>query len=138
MENLNPVDPAEVAVLGQKLEDLKHIVVKIDTAIEKISEVNSSVSKMLAVHEQRITKQEEIDSVLFAKIDKLRDKMDRDHDLVTSRISLLERKLWIGLSVLGVVVAISNPQSIKALKPLLSSAESVIMQPAYAFVNGSY
>ena len=61
-----------------------------------------------------------------------------DHDLVTSRISLLERKLWIGLSVLGVVVAISNPQSIKLLKPLLSSAESVIMQPAYAFVNGSY
>ena len=54
MENLNPVDPAEVAVLGQKLEDLKHIVVKIDTAIEKISEVNSSVSKMLAVHEERI------------------------------------------------------------------------------------
>ena len=93
---------------------------------------------MLAVHEERITKQEELDSVLFDKIDKLRDKMDRDHDLVTSRISLLERKLWIGLSVLGVVVAISNPQSIKSpLKPLLSSAESVIIQPAYAFVNGS-
>jgi hypothetical protein len=64
--------------------------------------------------------------------------MDRDHDLVTSRISLLERKLWIGISVLGVVVAISNPQAIKALKPLLSSTESVIIQPAYAFVNGSY
>ena len=43
MENLKQVDPAEVAVLGQKLEDLKHIVVKIDTAIEKISEVNSTV-----------------------------------------------------------------------------------------------
>ena len=128
----------KVAVLEERLQNFEALVTKLDSAIEKIAEVNNNVSRMLAVHEERITKQEELDSVLFDKIDKLRDKMDRDHDLVTSRISLLERKLWIGLSVLGVVVAISNPQSIKALKPLLSSAESVIMQPAYAFVNGSY
>tara|TARA_B000000565_G_scaffold205108_1_gene158564 strand:- start:1649 stop:2050 length:402 start_codon:yes stop_codon:yes gene_type:complete len=128
----------KVAVLEEKLQNFEAIVSKLDSAIEKLAEVNNNVSRMLAVHEERITKQEELDSVLFDKIDKLRDKMDRDHDLVTSRISLLERKLWIGLSVLGVVVAISNPQSIKALKPLLSSAESVIIQPAYAFVNGSY
>ena len=128
----------KVAVLEEKLQNFEAIVSKLDSAIEKLAEVNNNVSRMLAVHEERITKQEELDSVLFDKIDKLRDKMDRDHELVTSRISLLERKLWIGLSVLGVVVAISNPQSIKALKPLLSSAESAIMQPAYAFVNGSY
>ena len=128
----------KVAVLEERLQNFETLVTRLDSAIEKIAEVNNNVSRMLAVHEERITKQEELDSVLFDKIDKLRDKMDRDHDLVTSRISLLERKLWIGLSVLGVVVAISNPQSIKALEPLLSSAESVIMQPAYAFVNGSY
>jgi len=128
----------KVAVLEEKLQNFEAIVSKLDSAIEKLAEVNNNVSRMLAVHEERITKQEELDSVLFDKIDKLRDKMDRDHDLVTSRISLLERKLWIGISVLGVVVAISNPQAIKALKPLLSSSESVIIQPAYAFVNGSH
>ena len=128
----------KVAVLEEKLQNFEAIVSKLDSAIEKLAEVNNNVSRMLAVHEERITKQEELDSVLFDKIDKLRDKMDRDHDIVASRISLLERKLWIGISVLGVVVAISNPQAIKALKPLLSSSESVIIQPAYAFVNGSY
>ena len=128
----------KVAVLEEKLQNFEAIVSKLDSAIEKLAEVSNNVSRMLAVHEERITKQEELDSVLFDKIDKLRDKMDRDHDLVTSRISLLERKLWIGISVLGVVVAISNPQAIKALKPLLSSTESVIIQPAYAFMNGSY
>ena len=131
-------EQVKVAVLEEKLQNFEAIVSKLDSAIEKLAEVNNNVSRMLAVHEERITKQEELDSVLFDKIDKLRDKMDRDHDLVTSRISLLERKLWIGLSVLGVVVAISNPQAIKALKPLLSSTESVIIQPAYAFMNGSY
>ena len=96
------------------------------------------MSRMLAVHEERITKQEEIDAVLFDKIDKLRDKMDLDHDNVTKRLSILERKLWIGIGALGAVVALSNPQAIKLIKPLLSSADSAIVAPAVAFVNGSH
>ena len=118
MENLNAVDPAEVAVLGQKLEDLKHIVIKIDAAIEKISEVNSSVSKMLAVHEERITKQEEIDTVLFAKIDKLRDKMDRDHDGVMQRIQLIEKRMWMAVGIgVAVAVGLQLPGAINVLTP---------------------
>jgi len=76
--------------------------------------------------------------VLFDKIDKLRDKMDSDHDSTTKRLSLLERKLWIGIGALGAVLILTNPQAIKTLKPLLSSAESAIVAPAVAFVNGSY
>ena len=72
-------------------DSLKPVVLRIDAAIEKLSEVNTTVSRMLAVHEERITKQEEVDTVLFAKIDKLRDKMDRDHDLVLQRIRQLRR-----------------------------------------------
>ena len=55
---------------------------------------------MLLVHEERITKQEKIDELLFAKIDKLRDKMDGDHDIVLSRISGLEKKVWIGMGII--------------------------------------
>ena len=94
-------------------------------------------SRMLAVHEERISKQENIDEILFDKIDKLRDKMDSDHDNVTKRLSLLERKLWIGIGVLGAVVALTNPQAIKTLRPLISSAESAIVAPAVAYVNES-
>jgi hypothetical protein len=128
----------KVAVLEEKLQNFENVVSKLDSAIEKIAEVNNNVSRMLAVHEERISKQEELDSVLFDKIDKLRDKMDVDHELVTSRISLLEKKLWIGLAILGAVIAITNPNSIKVLKPLLSSTESVMIKPAYALLNGSY
>jgi hypothetical protein len=75
--------------------------------------------------------------VLFDKIDKLRDKMDSDHDSVTQRLSLLERKLWIGIGALGAILIFTNPQAIKLVKPLLSSAESAIVAPAVAFVNES-
>ena len=127
----------KLAVLEQKIEDLKPIVLRIDAAIEKLSEVNTTVSRMLAVHEERITKQEEIDTVLFTKIDKLRDKMDADHDSVTKRLSLLEKKLWIGMGALAAILVITNPQAIKTLRPLLSSTESAIISPAVAFVNES-
>ena len=131
-------DQIKVAVLEERLENFETFVSKLDAAIEKIAEVNNNVSRMLAVHEERISKQEEIDSVLFDKIDKLRDKMDSDHDIVSQRLSLLERKLWIGIGAFGAILVLTNPQAIKTLKPLLSSAESAIMAPAVAFVNGSY
>ena len=127
----------KLAVLEEKLQNFETLVSRLDSAIEKIAEVNNNLSRMLAVHEERITKQEEIDSVLFDKIDKLRDKMDLDHDSVTKRLSILERKLWIGLGALGAIVALSNPQAIKMIRPLLSSADSAIVAPAVAFVNGS-
>ena len=130
-------EQVKVAVLEERLQNFETLVSRLDSAIEKLAEVNNNVSRMLAVHEERISKQETIDEILFDKIDKLRDKMDSDHDSVTKRLSLLERKLWIGLGALGAVVALTNPQAIKTLRPLLSSAESAIVAPAVAFVNES-
>ena len=130
-------EEVKVAVLETRLENFETLVSRLDSAIEKIAEVNNNVSRMLAVHEQRISKQEEIDEVLFDKIDKLRDKMDSDHDSVTQRLSLLERKLWIGIGALGAILVLTNPQAIKTLKPLLSSTESAIVQPVVASVNES-
>ena len=132
------MDNVKVAILEERLGNFEALVTRLDSAIEKIAEVNNNVSRMLAVHEERITKQEEIDAVLFDKIDKLRDKMDSDHDSVTKRLSLLERKLWIGIGVLGGILILTNPQAIKTLRPLISSTESAILQPVVASVHGSY
>ena len=119
----------KIAVLEQKLEDMKVIVLRIDTAIQKLSEVNTTVSRMLAVHEERISKQEDIDVVLFAKIDKLRDKMDGDHELVLQRIRELEKRVWmavgglavltIGMRVLTVFPALlTNPPEVPTIERL--------------------
>ena len=131
------MDNVKVAILEERLGNFEALVTRLDSAIEKIAEVNNNVSRMLAVHEERISKQEGIDSVLFDKIDKLRSKMDSDHDSVTQRLSLLERKLWIGIGALGTILVLTNPQAIKTLKPLLSSTESAIVSPVVAFVDGS-
>lgn len=96
-------EQVKIAVLEQKLADLRPVILKIDDAIEKLSEVNTTVSRMLAVHEERISKQEEIDTVLFAKIDKLRDKMDSDHDSVLQRLRQLEKRVWMSVGAIAVL-----------------------------------
>ena len=108
----------KVAVLEQKLEDLRDIIVKIDDAIEKISEVNSNVTKMLAVHEQRITKQEETDSILFTKIDKLRDKVDRDYGTLVTRVQTIEKRVWMAIGAIACIsFLINNTRVIEILTP---------------------
>jgi hypothetical protein len=131
-------DQIKVAVLEERLDYFETFVSRLDSAIEKLAEVNSNVSRMLAVHEQRISKQEDIDAVLFDKLDKLRDKMDSDHDIVTKRLSLLERKFWVAVGVLGAILALSNPQAIKTIKPLISFTEGAMMTTAVVLVDGSH
>ena len=102
-------DQVKLAIVEQKVDDLKPIIHKLDATIEKLSEVNTTVSRMLAVHEERLSKSEEIDNVLFAKIDELRDKMDSDHHSALSRLQELEKKVWVGIGcVLALTVVLQS------------------------------
>ena len=113
----------KVALLEQKIEDVKDIIIKIDNAIEKLSEVNSNVSKMLAVHEERITKQEETDNILFAKIDKLRDKVDRDYDALITRVQAIEKRVWMAIGAIACIsFIINNARAVQILTPQLQSS----------------
>lgn len=107
----------KVAILEQKLEDVKDIIVKLDSAIQKLSEVNSNVSKMLAVHEERIAKQEETDTILFTKIDKLRDKVDSDYDRIVSRVQAIEKRVWMAIGAIACITFLMNTNIIKVLTP---------------------
>jgi tetrahydromethanopterin S-methyltransferase subunit G len=124
-------EEVKVAVLTQKVDDLKGVLIRLDDAIEKISEVNSNVSKILAVHEQRISKQEETDNILFAKIDKLQDKIEVDHNSMLLRIQQIEKRVWI---VMGAIFALSmftnNPSLFqKFLTPQLQSTIIERLEP---------
>ena len=96
-----PPAPLEtkVAVLEERLAVHEQMMSRIEAAIEKLSEVNSNVSKMLAVHEEKINTNEKVDDILFTKIDQLSSKMDSDHNVVLSKIQDLEKKVWIGIGI---------------------------------------
>ena len=123
-----PPAPLEtkVAVLEERLAVHEQMMSRIDTAIEKLSEVNSNVSKMLAVHEEKIGTNEKVDDILFTKIDQLGSKMDSDHNVVLSKIQDLEKKVWIGIGLVFCVSFIVTNSSFLG-KMLTPPAQSSII-----------
>jgi methionine synthase II (cobalamin-independent) len=93
----------KVAILEEKIHTSEQLMQRIESAIEKMSEVSANVTKMLAVHEQKIDSNDKVDAILFAKIDQLSVKMDTDHNIVLSKLQGLEKKVWVGIGVLAAV-----------------------------------
>jgi methionine synthase II (cobalamin-independent) len=94
----------KVAILEEKIHTSEQLMQRIESAIEKLSEVNANVTKMLVVHEEKINNGEKIEDILFTKMDQLKDKMDKDHTAVLSKLQGLEKKVWVGI---GVIAALS-------------------------------
>ena len=73
-----------------------------------LCDLNSNLTMLLAVNEQRISKQEETDSILFTKIDKLRDKVDRDYDALVSRVQTIEKRVWMAIGAIACISFLLN------------------------------
>ena len=120
----------ELATLKQELENVNSIHGRIDTAIDKLTDVSTSIKSMLAVHEEKIQRQEQVDEVIFNKlrerqqdIDKVFKDLQREMDQVEKRllieikslrndigdrVGVLEKYRWIilgGFIALGWVVS---------------------------------
>ena len=98
----------KVAILEEKLHTTEQLMQRIESAIEKMSEVSANVTKMLAVHEQKIDANDKTDAILFVKMDQLSTKMDTDHNTVLDKLQGLEKKVWIGIGIFAVVTLIIN------------------------------
>lgn len=59
---------------------------KIEEVISKLSSVASDVSRMLAVHEQKIHQQEKMSDIISQQLEKRKDEVDRKFDLVSETI----------------------------------------------------
>ena len=86
-------DLIKVAVLEQRVADLKEIVLKVDDAIEKISQVNINLTKMIAVHEEKFDVREKSEESINKKIDDIYDKMEKDHKNVLDEMNKLNNTL---------------------------------------------
>ena len=68
----------DIESLKKDIENMNTINGRIDTAIDKLTDVSTSIKSMLAVHEEMIARQEKIDEVIF---DKLKDRADEISDV---------------------------------------------------------
>ena len=87
----------EIALLKREVDDMKGIHVRLDTAIEKIADVSSSLHTVIAVHEEKLARQEE---TLEESERQLRDNVQELHSRITTNaketsqhMSEMERRL---------------------------------------------
>ena len=83
----------QLATLKQEIENVNSIHGRIDTAIDKLTDVSTSIKSMLAVHEEKIQRQEQVDEVIFNKIRERADEIERVNRELTDHINLTEKRL---------------------------------------------
>ena len=77
----------EVRLLKKELEDQRKIHDRLDIAIEKLTDVSNSINRMLAVHEEKIARQEESLYIAEQQIEVRRNEMMMKIDELHSRIT---------------------------------------------------
>ena len=90
----------ELATLKQELENVNSIHGRIDTAIDKLTDVSTSIKSMLAVHEEKIQRQEQVDEVIFTKLRERQQDIDKVFRELQREIDQVEKRLLIEIKSL--------------------------------------
>ena len=77
----------EVKLLKKELQDQAKIHDRLDIAIEKLTDVSNSINRMLAVHEEKLARQEESIIEAEQKIEVRRTELSKQIDELHSRIT---------------------------------------------------
>ena len=85
----------EVKLLKRDIEDTKVIHGRLDIAIDKLTDVSNSIHRMLAVHEEKLTRQEEASYDLEQQIEKRRSELLNKIDDLHSRITTNTKEIMV-------------------------------------------
>ena len=88
--------------LKKDVENVNNLNDRLDTAIQKLTDVSTSIKSMLAVHEEKISRQEQIDDIIFGKLKDRENEIDKVHRELTKEIQQVEKRLLIEIKQLKV------------------------------------
>ena len=117
------------------------VVERLERVIDTLSDNSIKMGQMLAVHDEKLDKQDRIDAVLFEKVESLhrevnrqaqeiKDGCERDIRKVDDRLRVIEKKMWTIFGALSIISFVVSPVGQKVIRPLLTPVpQSVIVQP---------
>ena len=100
MENGTKDILIDIAGLKKDVENVQTIHGRLDTAIDKLTDVSTSIKQMLAVHEEKISRQEQTDEVIFDKLRERAGEIDNVHKELSKEIHQVEKRLLIEIKQL--------------------------------------
>ena len=92
-ENTHTDIKVQLESLKKDIENVNSIQGRLDTAIDKLTDVSTSIKSMLAVHEEKLQRSESIDEVIFDKLKDRQNEIDDIHKELKADIELSEKRL---------------------------------------------
>lgn len=107
------------------------IIERLERVVDTLQENSIQMGKLLAVHNEKLDKQDRVDEILFEKLDRLSDQVrvetdkikigcERDIRLIDERLRILEKKMWSVAGALAVVSFLLSPVGQRIVRPILT------------------
>ena len=117
------------------------LIERLERVIETLQENNQKMGQMLAVHDEKLDKQDRIDAVLFEKIESLHKDLDRstteikkgcERDIrkVDERLRKIEMKMWSIAGAIAIISFVVSPIGQKIVGTILTPATETSMMVA--------
>ena len=126
------------------------IIERLERVVESLQENSVKMGQLLAVHNEKLDKQDRIDAVLFEKVDSVHREVNRKADeikkgcerdirKVDDRLRTMEKKMWSIFGGLAIISFLVSPVGQKIIKPILTngSASATVLN-ARPVVNEFY
>ena len=107
------------------------IIERLERVVDTLQENSIQMGKLLAVHNEKLDKQDRVDEILFEKLDRLSEQVrtetniikkgcERDIRLIDDRLRVLEKKMWSIAGAFAVVSFLLSPLGQRIVKPVLT------------------
>ena len=113
------------------------ILERVERVVEALQDNSVKMGELLAVHNEKLDKQDRIDAVLFEKIETLHKDMDRATDeikkgcerdirLVDQRLRVMEKKMWSIAGALTIISFVVSPMGQRFLRGVLTPVQESV------------
>ena len=93
---------------------------RLEKVVESLQDNSVKMGQLLAVHNEKLDKQDKVDEVLFEKIDRLHSDLNRDTEAIKrgcerdirkidERLRLMEKKMWSIFGALSIISFLVSP-----------------------------
>ena len=108
------------------------IIERLEKVVHKLQDNSVKMGQLLAIHNEKLDKQDRIDAVLFEKIESVHREVnrqaleikkgcERDIRKVDDRLQVMEKKMWTIFGALSVISFLVSPVGQKIIRPLLTN-----------------
>ena len=118
------------------------IIERLEKVVQSLQENSVKMGELLAVHNEKLDKQDQIDGILFEKIDNLNKDLNRETEaikkgcerdirMVDDRLRTMEKKMWSIFGALSIISFLVSPVGQRMIKPILTNgdASAMIIEP---------